>query len=187
MHQQVKSAHFELVFTSLSLFATCIYQVVPFSRTSEPYGSATWSWGEGWRFEDINIYYYTPIPLNLANKQATSKQASTQQATSISPFDSCRCSASSLRALLYSSHPRAQVVPLPNPSSEPTTHLWNPGARSAKSGGALRKLRNLCPTTAFFWPQKAPKPSQNGQTKANGSYTTRAPRLPDDQEPFLAI
>ena len=48
----------------------------------------------------IYIYYYTPLPLNLANKQA-SKQAST------SPFRFGHCSASSLRAQLYSSHPRA--------------------------------------------------------------------------------
>ena len=49
--------------------------------------------------EYIYIYYYTPLPLNLANKQATSKQAST------SPFSFGHCSASSLRALLYPSHP----------------------------------------------------------------------------------
>ena len=29
----------------------------------------------------INIYYYTPLPLNLANKQQASKQASKQQAS----------------------------------------------------------------------------------------------------------
>ena len=57
----------------------------------------------------IYIYYYTPLPLNLANKQASNKQATSnkQQATSTSPFRFGHCSASSLRALLYSSHPRA--------------------------------------------------------------------------------
>ena len=25
-----------------------MHQVVPFARTIEPYGGATWSWGEGW-------------------------------------------------------------------------------------------------------------------------------------------
>ena len=43
------------------------------------------------------IYYYTPLPLILANKQ----QAST------SPFRFGYCFASSLLALLYSSHSRA--------------------------------------------------------------------------------
>ena len=47
--------------------------------------------------ENAHIYYYTPLPLNLANKQATST----------SPFRFGHYSASSLRALLYSSHPRA--------------------------------------------------------------------------------
>ena len=47
------------------------------------------------------IYYYTPLPLNLANKQAS------KQATSTSPFRFGHWSTSSLRALLYSGHPRA--------------------------------------------------------------------------------
>ena len=56
----------------------------------------------------IYIYYYTPLPLNLANKQASKQQAtSNKQATRTSPFRFGHCSASSLRALLYSSHPRA--------------------------------------------------------------------------------
>ena len=49
------------------------------------------------------IYYYIPLPLNLANKQATSNK---QQASN-KHFRFGHCSASSLRALLYSSHPRA--------------------------------------------------------------------------------
>ena len=58
----------------------------------------------------LGIDYYTPLPLNLANKeaskQATSKQASNKQA-STSPFRFGHCSASSLRVVLYSSHPKA--------------------------------------------------------------------------------
>ena len=52
----------------------------------------------------ICIYYYTPLPLNLANKQqATSNNK--QQALLFFCFG--HCSASSLRALLYPSRPRA--------------------------------------------------------------------------------
>ena len=55
------------------------------------------------------IYYYTlgpwdPLPLNLASKSQANKQQAT---TSTSPFRFGHCSASSLRALLYSRHPRA--------------------------------------------------------------------------------
>ena len=48
-----------------------------------------------------NYYYYTPLPLNLANKQATSKQHATSNKHFSFPFWP------PLRALLYSSHPRA--------------------------------------------------------------------------------
>ena len=54
-----------------------------------------------------NIYYYTPLPLNLANKQASKQQASNKQATTTSPFRFSHCFAASLRALLYSTHPGA--------------------------------------------------------------------------------
>ena len=64
-------------------------------------------WGAGGGECIIAIYYYTPLPLNLANKQVTSKQATTSKQASTSPFRFGHCSASSLRALLYSSHPRA--------------------------------------------------------------------------------
>ena len=53
-----------------------------------------------------HTYYHTPLPLNLANKQASKQQASNKQASTF-PFRFGNCSASSLRALLYSSHPRA--------------------------------------------------------------------------------
>ena len=53
----------------------------------------------------LPIYYYTPLPLNLANKQQASKQQASKQQASTSPFRFGHCSAASLRALLYSSHP----------------------------------------------------------------------------------
>ena len=50
------------------------------------------------------IYYYTPLPLNLANKQATSKQQATSKHFSFL-FWLLLCPIAP--ALLYSSHPRA--------------------------------------------------------------------------------
>ena len=49
------------------------------------------------------------------------------------------------------------------------------------------KTAHFVPQNSLFWPQKAPKPTQNGQTKANGSNTPRAPRSPRDQELFVAL
>ena len=69
----------------------------------------------------IYIYYYTPLPLNLANKQQ-------QATTSTSPCRFGHCAFPTPRARLYFSHSRAWVVPLPNPSLEPKTHRWRPGA-----------------------------------------------------------
>ena len=93
-----------------------------------------------------------PFPLYLANKQA-SKQAS-KQATSTSPFRFGHCSASSLRALLYSSHPRASLVALPNPSFEPKTHRWRP-----RAGAPSREVPSQ--NCAFCAP-KQPFLAQNG-------------------------
>ena len=77
------------------------------------------------------MYYYTPLPLNLANEQATSKQQASnkQQATRTSPVRFGHYSASSLRALLYCSHPK--LVTLQNPSFEPKNDRWRHGAGAA--------------------------------------------------------
>ena len=40
------------------------------------------------------------------------------------------------------------------------------------------KTAHFVPQNNLFWPKPAPKPSHDGKTKANGSYTPRAPRLP---------
>ena len=50
-----------------------------------------------------------------------------------SPFSLCHYSVPKLWALLYSlysGHPRASVVRLPNPSFEQKTHQWSPGAQA---------------------------------------------------------
>ena len=49
------------------------------------------------------------------------------------------------------------------------------------------KTAHFVPQNSLFWPKIAPKPTQNGQTSANGRYSARAPRLPCDQEHFLAL
>ena len=46
---------------------------------------------------------------------------------------------------------------------------------------------HFVPQDSPFRPKTAPKLSQNRQMTANGSYTPRAPQLPRDQEPFLAL
>ena len=112
MLKKVLSARFEPVLTEYSLFHHMYAPLCAF-RT---YLRAVW-WshlelGEGCRLEEIHIYYYTPLPLNLANKQQQASNNKQQQATSTSPHRFRHCSASSLRALHYSSHLGAQVVAL---------------------------------------------------------------------------
>ena len=77
-------------------------------------------------------------------------------------------------------------MPLPNPSFGPKTHRWRPRAR-APSREVPSQNCAFCVQNRLFWPKTAPKPTQNGQATANGSYIPRAPRLPRDQEPFLAL
>ena len=103
-----------------------------------------------WGGMELRTYGYIHIPLNLANTQTTSNK----QATGTSPFCSGYCSVSSLRALLYSRHPRAQVVPLLNPNFEPKTHRCCPGAGGAKLGDA--------PQNCAFSAPKQPFLAQNG-------------------------
>ena len=67
MLKQVVLAHFEPVLIEFSPF-TCMHHVARFARTLEACSGATWSWGEGYRLEDIYIYIYiypliyTPLP-----------------------------------------------------------------------------------------------------------------------------
>ena len=68
----------------------------------------------------ICIYYYTPLPLNLAYKQATSNNTS--------PCCFGHCFVPTLRIFWPCFHLRAWVVALSNPSFEPKTHLWRPQA-----------------------------------------------------------
>ena len=76
------------------------------------------------------------------------------------------------------------MVALPHPSFEPKTHRWCPGA-GAPSREVPSQNCAFCAPKGRFWPQTAPKPSQNGQTKRNGRYTPRAPQLPLTKSPFV--
>ena len=129
----------------------------------------------------VYIHYYTPLPLNLANKQAS------KQATSTSPFCFGLCSISSLRALLYSSQRIAEVVALPNPSFEPKTHRWRPGAWAPSREVPSQKCAFCAPKQLFFLPKTAPKthskrPSEGKQlphsTCALVAPVTKHPLLP---------
>ena len=55
------------------------------------------------------IYYYTPLPLNLANNNTTTNKnnSTNNKQASISPFRSAHHTLSTLHTLLYSSQPRA--------------------------------------------------------------------------------
>ena len=88
-----------------------------------------------------------------ARRKSNNKQ---QQATSTSPHRFGHCSASSLRALLYSSHLGAQVVALPNPSFEPKTHRWRPGA-GAPSREVPSQICAVLGEKQPFFAQNSPK------------------------------
>ena len=78
------------------------------------------------------------------------------------------------------------MVSLPNPSFEPKTHRWHPGA-----GAPCREVpaQNcaFCAPKQPFLARNGPKTHSDRQTKANGCYTSRAPQLPRDQTPFVAL
>ena len=95
-------------------------------------------------------------------------------------------------------------MPVPNPSFEPETHRWRPGAdapsrevpsqncgagagRGRQVGTCPPKTTHFVPQNSLFWPKTAPKPSQNDQTKRSGGYTTRAARLHRVKEPSSAL
>ena len=78
------------------------------------------------------------------------------------------------------------MVPLLNPSFEPKTHRWRPGAGAPSWAVPSQNCSFGAPKQPFL-AQNGPDTKSNGQTKANGSYTPRAPQLPRDQEPFIAV
>ena len=118
----------------------------------------------------IYIYYYTPLPLNLANKQATSKQAS-KQALLLSVLAIAPPHRSGLYSTLAILEPRWWPCQIQVLSQKLT--VGAPG-RGRQVGRCPPKTAHFVSQNSLFWPKTAPKASQNGQTKANGSYTSRA-------------
>ena len=98
----------------------------------------------------VHIYYYTPLPLNLASN----KQASKQQASNTSPFRVGHCSLPPLRALLYSSHLIPSVVALRNPSFEPKTPCWCPGVGVPRWEVPSQNHAFCARKTAIFGPKR---------------------------------
>ena len=76
------------------------------------------------------------------------------------------------------------MVALPNPSSQPKTYRWRPGA-ARQVGRCPPKSAHFLPQNRLFWPKTAPKPSHNGQTKANASHIHVRPHCPVNKSPFL--
>ena len=79
---------------------------------------------------------------------------------STSPFRFGYCSISSLWALIYSSHSRAQVVALPNPSFEPKTHRWRPGAGVPSREVPSQNCALCTPKEALCTPKEASPPQK---------------------------
>ena len=127
---------------------------VPSAHTLEPCGGATSSWERGvdWR---KCIYYYTPLPLNLANKQATSKQQASNKHFSFLFWPLLRCIALGSTQLCGSQSPNDGLAK--SKFSAKNSPLA-PQGRGAKSGGAVPKLRIFCPKTAFFGPKRPQNP-----------------------------
>ena len=68
------------------------------------------------------------------------------------------------------------MVALPNPSFEPKTHRWRPGA-GAPSREVPSQICAVLGQKEQFLPKTTPKPGQNAQTKGYGEYTARAASL----------
>ena len=56
---------------------------------------------------------------------------------------------------------------------ERETQQWRPGTGSASGGPLFQKL-HFRAKNSHFWAKKAPEHIQNGQTKGNDGYTSRA-------------
>ena len=65
------------------------------------------------------------------------------------------------------------MVALPNPTFEPKTHRWRPGA-VAPSREVPSQICAVLAQKQPFFAEKALIRAQNSQTKANGCYTPRA-------------
>ena len=123
--------------------------------------------GVDWRIY-INIYYYTPLPLNLANKQQASNK---QQALLLSVLVIAPPHCSGLYSTLAILEPRwcpCQIQVYSQKLSGGGPGRWRQVGRCPpKSAQIWAKNSHFSPKTALIR-------VQNSQTKANGYYTSRA-------------
>ena len=125
-----------------------------------------------------------PSPLKSSKQQASKQQATSKQALLLSVLAIAPPHRSGLYSTLAILEPRWCPCQIHVFSQKLTGGA--PGRRR-QVGRCPPKTAHFVPQNSLFWPKTAPKPSHNGQTKANGSYTPRAPRLPREQEPFFAL
>ena len=75
-------------------------------------------------------------------------------------------------------------MPLPNPSFQPKTHQWRPGAR-APSREVPSQNCAFCARKQRFLAQNGPEPIQNDKTKVNSSTPQVRLDLPMTKSPLL--
>ena len=151
MLKQVVLAHFEPVATGFGSWK------IPICLENGPF----------WDQKREDIYYYTPLPLNLANKQ--------QQATTTTRHHFVLAIAPSHRLELDS------YLAILEPRWWPCQIQVLSQKLTGGGLGRWRQVGRCPPKSAQFWaknshfsPKTAPVRVQNSQTKANGCYTTRA-------------
>ena len=118
---------------------------------------------------DSAIYYYTPLPLNLANKQQQQQQQQARHHSVLATAPSHRLGLDSTLAILEPRWWPCQIQVL-------SQKLTGGGP------GRWRQVGRCPPKSAQFWAEKShfsPKTAlvrvQSSQSKANGSYTPHAP------------
>ena len=111
----------------------------------------------------LHIYYYTPLPLNLANKQA-SKQASNnkQQALILSVLAIAPPHRSGLYCALAILEPRWWPCQIQVLSQKLTSGA--PG-RGRQVGRCPPKTAHFVPQNGLFWPKTAPKPVKTAKRR----------------------
>ena len=140
--------------------------------------------GGGGRFTRHAIYYYTPLPLNLANKQASKQQASNKQALLLSVLAIASPHRYGLYSTLATLQPRWWPCQIQVLSQKPT----GPGAGVASWEGPSQHYAFLCPKTDFRGlkrPQTLVKTDKQRETVATFHVrldcpVTKSPFLPSN-------
>ena len=124
-----------------------------------------------------NIYYYTPLPLNLANKQASNKQARHHSVLAIAP--SPRLGLDSTLAILEPRWCPCQIQLL-------SPKLTGGGLeRGRQDGSRPPTTAHLVPQNSLFWPKTAQIPNQNGPTRQTVATLHVRLNCPVIKSPFL--